>query len=158
MQTRYFRAGVGTVIYNDTGHIAIFKRSQHPIGIWELQQGGIDTGEMPETTLWRELHEEVGIIKDDIDLVTPMPGWTLYERAEGISDTAINILGQAHCWFFLKLKPGKIINLDDSLEDAASELRWTSFEELISITGSHKKHVYETLNKYFLNTILKTSR
>lgn len=85
MATRYFRAGVGTVIYNDAGQIAIFKRVQPPVGIWELQQGGIDSGEVPEETLWRELHEEVGIIKDDIEHITSVPGWTIYQRAEGIT-------------------------------------------------------------------------
>ena len=40
MPTRFFRAGVGTVIYNDKEEIVIFKRAQPPVGLWELQQGG----------------------------------------------------------------------------------------------------------------------
>lgn len=156
MATRYFRAGVGTVIYNDAGQIAIFKRVQPPVGIWELQQGGIDAGEVPEETLWRELHEEVGIIKDDIEHITSVPGWTIYQRAEGITDVSLNILGQAHQWYFLKLKTGHSINLENALEDEASEFRWTSFDELIGLTGEHKKHVYQSLNDFFEMHIQKT--
>ena len=158
MPTRYFRAGVGTVIYNDQRQIAIFKRSQPPIGFWELQQGGIDLGEVPEDTLWRELHEEVGIVRDDIEHSEKMPGWTIYQTNSSHTDVDQPILGQGHCWFFLKLKPGRTIDLEKSLEDAASEFRWTSFQELISFTGEHKKHVYETLSLYFENMQKKNPR
>ncbi len=154
MSTRYFRAGVGTVIYNTTGEIAIFKRAQQPVGIWELQQGGIDVCELPEETLWRELHEEVGLVRDDVEIVDSMPGWTLYERAE-LRDRESNILGQAHCWFFLKLKDTVKIDLSTSLEDAASEFKWTTFDHLIEITGPHKKHVYQELKNYFEEVIVK---
>ncbi len=154
MGTRYFRAGVGTVIYNDKNEIAIFKRAQQPVGIWELQQGGIDLHELPEETLWRELYEEVGLIRDDVEAVDSMPGWTLYERAEP-RDRESNILGQAHCWFFLKLKSTTKIDLSKSLEDAASEFKWANFEHLIEITGTHKKHVYHELKNYFEAYVVK---
>jgi putative (di)nucleoside polyphosphate hydrolase len=157
MPTRFFRAGVGTVIYNSDGQIAIFKRAQPPIGIWELQQGGIDLNESPKRTLWRELHEEVGIIQDDIEEITQMPGWTVYQRSEPLEDSS-DMLGQAHCWFFLKLKPDRVIDLEKSLEDEAAEFKWTDFEELISITGDHKRHVYRQLCNFFQNEILKTPR
>lgn len=154
MSTRYFRAGVGTVIYNDVGEIVIFKRAQHPIGVWELQQGGIDLGELPEETLWRELQEEVGIKKIDVETVNSMPGWTLYERA-GPEDRVSVTLGQAHTWFFLKLKQASTINLSTSLEEAASEFKWTTFEHLIETGAPHKKQVYGQLKNYFKNEILK---
>jgi putative (di)nucleoside polyphosphate hydrolase len=156
MPTRSFRAGVGTVIYNHLNEIAIFKRVQPPVGVWELQQGGIDVGEMPEETLWRELHEEVGIIKDDIESITSMPGWTIYQRGEGIADISLDTLGQAHQWYFLKLKDGHSINLENALEDEASEFRWTNFDELIALTGAHKQHVYQSLKEFFIAHIQKT--
>jgi putative (di)nucleoside polyphosphate hydrolase len=158
MPTRHFRAGVGTVIYNDAGQIAIFKRIQPPVGVWELQQGGIDLDEVPLDTLWRELHEEVGLTKNDIDSVLTMPDWTLYTTPHGIADQTIPMLGQAHCWFFLKLKSGHDINLDDALEDEASDFRWTTFDDLIALTADYKRHVYETLNTYFENEINKNPR
>jgi len=150
MPTRHFRAGVGTVIYNEHNEIAIFKRSQPPVGAWELQQGGIDLEETPEETLWRELHEEIGLLRDDIEMVTSMPGWTLYQSPRSLEDTTIPMLGQAHRWFFLKLKTDKEINLSDALQDEASEFRWTNFEELLSLAGDHKKHVYEEVHRHFL--------
>jgi putative (di)nucleoside polyphosphate hydrolase len=155
MSTRYYRAGVGTVIYNDANEIAIFKRSKHPIGTWELQQGGIDVGEVKEETLWRELHEEIGILPEDIEHYALMPGQTIYQSTLAAGDADVQMLGQVHSWFFLKLKNSSEIDLEKSTEDEASEFRWTNFDELISLAGDHKKHVYETLHRYFKEHILK---
>ena len=44
IDTRFFRAGVGTVIYNSKGQVAWFERAQNPVGVWQFQQGGIDLG------------------------------------------------------------------------------------------------------------------
>lgn len=154
MSTRYFRAGVGTIIYRETGAIAIFKRAQPPIGVWELQQGGIDLGEFAEDTLWRELEEEVGLKRDAIATVTKMPGWTIYQNPASIENSALPVLGQSHTWFFLLLKPECEIDLTNALEDEASEWRWSDFNELISLTGDHKLHVYQTLKDYFTEHVL----
>jgi putative (di)nucleoside polyphosphate hydrolase len=154
MATRFFRAGVGTVIYNDNQEIAIFRRSQPPIGIWELPQGGIDLGEAFEMTLWRELQEEIGLVPENIETVTEMPGWTSYQSLSSLTDTSIDSLGQTHHWYFLKLKNDCLINLASALQDEASEFRWTDFDELISLTREGKKHVYVTLRDYFKNEIL----
>jgi putative (di)nucleoside polyphosphate hydrolase len=155
MSTRFFRAGVGTVIYNEAGEVALFKRATHPIGVWELQQGGIDVGEKPEDTLWRELKEEIGLTATDVSLVTKMPKLTAYNRPEALTDSSDRLLGQAHQWFFLKLKTGIEINLKAATEDEVSEFMWSDFEHIISITGDHKKHVYKTLQEFYIEHVLK---
>jgi hypothetical protein len=58
----------------------------------------------------------------------------------------------------LKLKSGHNINLDDALEDEASDFRWTTFDDLIVLTADYKRHVYETLKTYFENEIIKNPR
>lgn len=73
LETRYFRAGVGTVIYNAAGRVVHFERTQNPAGMWQFQQGGIDLDEQPADTLWRELAEEVGLTKEDFDDVHEYP-------------------------------------------------------------------------------------
>ena len=145
------------MIYNDKDEIVIFKRAQPPVGLWELQQGGVNLNESPKKTLWRELHEEVGIIQADIEKISQMPGWTVYQRSEPLMDSN-DMIGQAHCWFFLKLKPDRMIDLEKSLENEVSEFKWTNFEELISITGDHKQHVYRQLRSFFHEQILKNPR
>lgn len=154
MTSRYFRAGVGTVIYNQSGQIVIFKRAQHPVGVWELQQGGIDPGEEPKVAMWRELAEEIGLTEADVTLTAVMPGWTIYENKDA-SVLLTDILGQAHTWFFLQLKPEVEIDISKASEDAVSEFCWTSFDDLIQRTGPHKQHVYHSLASYFSTTLQK---
>ena len=157
IDTRFFRAGVGTVIYNDAGQIAIFERSQHPIGVWQLQQGGIDIGEDTRTTLWRELREEVGLVPADMKRITEYPAWTVYQDANSVLDTNKSKLGQAHRWFFLHLKDTVTIDLSTATEVEAADYKWVSFAEAIEATDDLKKHVYQDLETYFNEVILKLS-
>ncbi|MFQ3190305.1 MAG: putative (di)nucleoside polyphosphate hydrolase, partial [Paraglaciecola sp.] len=54
-----FRANVGIVICNELGQVFWARRyGQHS---WQFPQGGIDEGETAEQTMYRELHEEVGL-------------------------------------------------------------------------------------------------
>jgi len=154
IDTRFFRAGVGTVIYNQKGEVALFERAQNPSGVWQFQQGGIDTNEHPEQTLWRELKEEVGLEKTDIITVTELPQWTIYLDEDAVVDPENSRLGQAHKWYFLELNPTSQIDLTKASDDEASNYRWTTFTEAINVTVDLKKHVYQDLEKYFLEHIL----
>lgn len=154
IDTRFFRAGVGTVIYNTRGEVALFERTRNPVGIWQFQQGGIDIDEHPEETLWRELEEEIGLKERDIDTVTELPNWTVHTTPGAKQISTHPRLGQAHKWFFLALNEGVEIDLDKATEDEASDFRWTSFEDAINETEDLKKHVYRELETFFKSEIL----
>lgn len=132
----------------------MFKRATHPIGVWELQQGGIDADEAPGDTLWRELKEEVGLSDDDITLVTKMEELTAYNRPEARINHSDGLLGQAHQWFFLKLKAGVDIDLKKATDNEVSEFMWSDFKHIISLAATHKKHVYEALHDFYVKNIL----
>ena len=54
-----YRANVGIVITNGKGQVFWARRyGQHS---WQYPQGGVDEGETTEQTMFRELHEEVGL-------------------------------------------------------------------------------------------------
>ena len=62
-----FRANVGIVICNKMGQVFWARRyGQHS---WQFPQGGIDEGETAEQAMYRELHEEVGLTKKDVDVL-----------------------------------------------------------------------------------------
>ena len=151
---RFFRAGVGTVIYNQSGQVAMFKRAKFPIGVWQFQQGGIDVDEEIETTLWRELKEEIGLQKNDIEKVEEMPNWTIHATQSSLDDCTRSRLGQAHKWFFLKLKEEVTIDLSKATDDEADDFRFNTFEEAINECEYLKKPVYQELHNYFIDNII----
>lgn len=137
-----------------TGHVAFFERLQHPEGIWQFQQGGIDLGETPEQTLWRELQEEVGLSRTDIKLITERPDWTLYQDSPASTDTSIARIGQVHHWYFLKLKAEVVIDLNNATDGEFKNWKWITFDEAISLTNPNKQHVYRALQEFYLEHIL----
>lgn len=157
IDTRFFRAGVGTVIYTHDGLVAWFERAQHPVGVWQFQQGGIDVGEHTEATLWRELSEEVGLTPQDFDSVVQYPRWTVYQYDYTQDDASKSRLGQAHCWYFLRLRSDVTIDLSKATEDEASAVRFVTFDTVLAETSSFKRHVYAELKEYFESHILPTT-
>lgn len=153
MTTRYFRAGVGTVIYNDAGEVVLFERATHPVGVWEFQQGGINLSEYPEQTLWRELAEEVGLRKTDFTDVTELTDWLPYESSDVYEGALDDRIGQVHRWFFLRLKSEVLIDLTKATDDEVSDYKWVSFEDALKVHGPHKKPVYEKLHTFFKELI-----
>lgn len=153
MKNRYFRAGVGTVVYFSDNRVAWFKRNFHPVGIWQFQQGGIDIDESVETTLWRELLEEVGLTQDNIELITEYPKWTVhvypYLDLNKSDNPEPDRLGQVHRWFFLKLKEGVEINLEKATEDEFSAWEWTDFDTVVERTSEDKRPAYEELREFY---------
>lgn len=156
MENRFFRAGVGTVIYNQAGEVALFERSKHPVGVWQFQQGGIDIGEQIEDTLWRELKEEIGLTQNDFTTITPYPDWTVHPEAQSQTDPSKSRIDQVHSWFFLALHPERTIDLTQATEEEASDWRWATFADAIEITEPTKRPVYKTLHNYYTKHIHKS--
>jgi len=153
IDTRFFRAGVGTVIYNQNSEVVLFKRAQYPIGVWQFQQGGIDLGEHPEQTLWRELKEEVGLEQTDFLQVIEYPRWTVYQDNNTVLDSSKSRFGQAHRWYFLELKESVTIDLTKASENEASDYKWVPFPLAVAETEELKKHVYQELMTHFHSDI-----
>lgn len=153
---QYFRAGTGTVIFNHSGEILLFARTDMP-SVWQLQQGGMDAGEEVSSTLWRELLEETGLTKDDFLSIENYPKWLSYHYPEAarskIADP--NCLGQIHQWYFLELKPGTEVNLDLAHDREFSDYKWTTFTNLLENTDELKLEVYTELSHFFDSEILR---
>ncbi len=156
-QNQYFRAGAGTVIYNDTGEILLFSRSDRP-NIWQLQQGGMDLGEDIEQTLWRELLEETAFIRENFTEVISYPTWLHYEYSAVVRElmNKPDCLGQTHRWYFLKLKPDTEIDITKAADPEFLDWKWSTFADLIAETDTLKKTVYQELSSFFETNIIVT--
>jgi putative (di)nucleoside polyphosphate hydrolase len=158
IETRFFRAGVGTVIYNTSGEVVLFERTQNPVGMWQFQQGGIDLGEQPTDTLWRELMEEVDLTPDDFDDVHNYPHWTVYQPDDTLNNPGKSRIGHTHRWFFLRLKDNVTINLDKATMVEASAYKWITFDQVLTETEECRQYVYQALQTYFQTNVLKSEQ
>lgn len=149
-QNQYFRAGVGCVIFDDNNQILIFSRTDNN-DIWQFPQGGMDQGETPEKTLWRELYEETALTNDDFIFYKNYPNWLYYEYPtkirNSIKDTSC--LGQIHCWFFLKIKSDAVVDLSKAPDKEFDGYKWTTFDNFLETTADFKLPVYKKLKTFF---------
>jgi putative (di)nucleoside polyphosphate hydrolase len=152
---QYFRAGTGTVIFNQSGEILLFQRTGMP-NVWQLQQGGMDEGEDLAATLWRELLEETTLTQEDFTSIVSYPKWLSYKYPDA-TRTRIpdpNCLGQIHQWYFLQIKPEVKIDLDLAHDKEFSNYKWTTFVDLLENTDELKRDVYTELSNFFGSEIL----
>lgn len=102
-----YRDCVGTAVFNAAGLVLIGRRkpeedpedSSEAGAPWQMPQGGIDKGESPIDTAYRELFEETSI--RSVELITEAPEWIYYD----LPDEALGIAlkgkyrGQRQRWF-----------------------------------------------------------
>ena len=98
-----FRANVGIVLIRDSGEVFLGGRSDGRG--WQFPQGGVQRNESPEEALFRELHEEIGLGADDVELVavtrsgcdTGLPRQFVRRRSRPLC------IGQKQRWFLLRM-------------------------------------------------------
>ena len=62
-----FRPNVGIVICNQFGQVLWARRIGQ--NSWQFPQGGIKSGESPIQAMYRELNEELGLLKADVKIM-----------------------------------------------------------------------------------------
>ena len=133
-------------IYTSDNEFLLFERKLNP-GSFQFPQGGRDTGETFEETLWRELEEEVALGKDDFETVSTFPHLLSYEYLA--KDNVLDWLGQTHQWFYLKLKDNTKIDLSLATEPEFTSYKLVSEEEVLSGIYKDKRLVYTQLFEHF---------
>ena len=116
-------------------------------GAWQFPQGGIDEGENPEDALYRELHEEVGLLSEAVKILGQTKGWLKYNLPEHMvrKNSDIGFLGQKQKWFLLELVAGddKVI-LDTGTSPEFQDWKWVSYWYPVSKIVDFKRQVYRS--------------
>ena len=144
IDSKGFRLNVGIVLINREKKLFWAKR----VGMkaWQFPQGGIQIDESPEQALFRELKEEIGLLKKDVEIIGCTKGWLKYKLPKRFIRTSSVPLciGQKQKYFLLRLLAD-----DSQLNLLASEVpefeawRWVDFWHPVTEVVSFKKEVYK---------------
>jgi putative (di)nucleoside polyphosphate hydrolase len=143
---KYFRAGVGAVIVDDRGRILALERSDYR-GAWQLPQGGLEKGETPLQGVYREVEEETGIKRRQLNLMSQYPEALVYELPPR-AQTKKSGMGQVQFWFFFRYGgPTDGSPTPPSGEFAAA--KWASFDRIVAGVAPFRKNIYRKLREHY---------
>ena len=123
-----FRANVGIILANDSNKL-FWARRVGKRG-WQFPQGGIRPDEDPESAMYRELHEEIGLTADDVELIAQTRDWLRYRlpRRYMRKNSTPLCVGQKQRWFLLRLAaPEDRLRFDLSEKPEFDGYRWVDF-------------------------------
>ena len=144
-----YRANVGIVLLNSRNEVFWGKRvGQHS---WQFPQGGIAHGESPEQAMYRELHEEVGLLPEHVQIIGRTRDWLRYDvpeeylrRQHATRVHRAAYRGQKQIWFLLRF-----VGLDSDIQLRATEhpefdaWRWVPFWIQLDAVIGFKREVYQ---------------
>ena len=138
-----YRLNVGIILSNDEGRLFWARR----IGMqsWQFPQGGIKRNEDPETAMFRELYEEVGLRSRDVEIIGRTSEWLRYELPERFIRRRSSpvCIGQKQIWFMLKLASEESrIRLDCSDKPEFDHWRWVDYWHPVNDVVYFKRKVY----------------
>lgn len=143
IDTEGFRANVGIILANEAGKLLLGGR----IGSkgWQFPQGGMKAGESPEQAMFRELHEEIGLTPEDVDVLGATDDWLRYRLPERYVRHGSEPLciGQKQRWFILRLTGNdERVRLDLGDDPEFDRWRWVDFWRPVNEVIYFKRRVY----------------
>jgi putative (di)nucleoside polyphosphate hydrolase len=115
--------------------------------LWQMPQGGIDSGEEPYPAALRELYEETGM--RSVSLLAEAPGWINYDLPRELVGIAFKgrFRGQAQKWFAFRFEGDEkeiAINPPPGGHEAEfDDWAWKPMADLPDLIVPFKRPVYE---------------
>jgi putative (di)nucleoside polyphosphate hydrolase len=138
-----YRANVGIVLMNGAREVFLGRRTGGRG--WQFPQGGVRRGEQLEDALFRELHEEVGLHRSDVELAGGTGEWIRYRLPQKYVRRNRHPLciGQKQRWFLLRLKhENPQFAFDSTNEPEFDQWRWAPWWEPVREVIYFKRPVY----------------
>ena len=139
-----FRPNVGIILLNTRNQVFWGKRAR--THSWQFPQGGIKHGESPEQAMFRELHEEIGLRREHVQIVGRTRDWLRYEVPEHFirRESRGHYRGQKQIWFLLRqLGRDSDINLRATDHPEFDAWRWHDYWVPLEAVIEFKRGVYE---------------
>ncbi|WP_144328158.1 RNA pyrophosphohydrolase [Tepidimonas charontis] len=138
-----FRPNVGIILLNHKNQVFWGKRIR--THSWQFPQGGIDRGETPEQAMYRELHEEIGLRPEHVELIARTRNWLRYEVPDRYirRESRGHYRGQKQIWFLLRLIGGDWnLNLRATDHPEFDAWRWNDYWVPLDLVIEFKRDVY----------------
>ncbi len=139
-----FRANVAIVLFNHERRLFWAKRTG--MDAWQFPQGGLKPHESAEAAMFRELHEEVGLLPEHVEVVGATRNWLQYRLPKKyIRRNARPLcIGQKQRWYLLKLVGDESnVNLTSSRRPEFDHWRWVDSHEPVESVVFFKRNVYK---------------
>ncbi len=138
-----FRANVGIIVSDQRGGVLLGGR----IGQsgWQFPQGGILRHENPQDAMYRELEEEIGLLAEDVEVLSCTSRWLRYRLPDRYvrRNSQPICRGQKQRWFMLRLlAPDEKLNLSTSSTPEFDRWRWVDFWQPVKEVIYFKRQVY----------------
>lgn len=152
-----FRLNVGIVLLGPDGRVFWGRRIGNR-DAWQFPQGGLMPGESPEEALWRELNEEVGLCRDDVELLASTRGWLSYRLPRRFQRRPVDdqrpCIGQRQKWFLLRLRAREdVIDLAACGEPEFDDWRWVNYWYPVRKVVHFKRGVYLRALREFMPVV-----
>lgn len=138
-----YRANVGIILCNCDGKVFWGKRLGQDS--WQFPQGGIDSGETPTEAMFRELYEEVGLRREQVEVIGQTRGWLRYRIPHYMirRRTMPLCIGQKQRWFLLRLLCNdRAVNLQASGNPEFDRWEWVDYWQPARQVVFFKRKVY----------------
>ena len=146
------------MLLNAEGKVFTGQRLDSKLEAWQMPQGGIDPGETPLQTAFRELAEETGITK--ATLLAESRDWLYYDLPDDLIGTIWKgrYCGQRQKWFAMRFT-GTDADVGIATEHPEFRAwRWSTLPELSSLIVPFKRDLYEAVLAEFAGLIGSEAR
>jgi len=139
-----YRPNVGIILTNSKNEVFWGKRIREHS--WQFPQGGIKKGETPEQAMFRELHEETGLLPDHVRIIARTRDWLRYEVPKHWirREWRQSYKGQKQIWFLLRLMGRDTdVSLRATDKPEFDAWRWSDYWVPLESVIDFKRTVYE---------------
>lgn len=143
IDTDGYRPNVGIILADSRGRVLWARRVGQ--SAWQFPQGGIKRNETPEEAVYRELHEELGLYAEDVELVGSTQGWLRYDLPKRYIRRKRKPLciGQKQRWFLLRFVGREsAVCLDNCAKPEFDSWKWVNYWHPSREVIAFKRDVY----------------
>jgi putative (di)nucleoside polyphosphate hydrolase len=139
-----YRPNVGIILLNSERQVFWAQRINNDG--WQFPQGGMRTDETPVEAMYRELHEETGLLPPHVELLGSTPGWLRYRLPRRFQRHFSKPLciGQKQVWFLLRLiAEESAFSFNAAEQPEFCDYRWVDFWYPVDNVITFKRRVYK---------------